>query len=108
MKIVRITTALLFMFTFNSFAQQQFFKIPDSLKAKSIIYIKERLSNNSENKILDSIYSNSLLAKSKSSNNPRELIDAYKSVMYLSDKKHGSSIAIVFYKLLKNRRTMNY
>lgn len=87
MKIVRITTALLFMFTYNSFAQQQFFKIPDSLKAKSIIYIKERLSNSPENKILDSIYSNSLLVKSKKSKNPAVLIEAYKSVMYLSDKK---------------------
>lgn len=87
MKILQITVAVVFFLTSKCFAQKNQFIIPDSLKSKNIEYLKERLSNDSDSQKLDSIYGHSILSKAKADNNPEKVIEAYKIVMYKSNKK---------------------
>lgn len=81
------TLALLALLTQSVFAQQKNFKLPDSLKNKTIDYVIDRLDENEGDELLDSIYANSYLFKSKRTNDPENLIKAYNVVMHKSPRE---------------------
>lgn len=87
MKTLKIILAVAFILTQNSNAQQKVFKIPDSLKNKSINYIVDRMDENEDNDSLDSIYAYTYLFKSKSANDYKNIIKAYSTVMFKSKKE---------------------
>ncbi|RKS02956.1 hypothetical protein [Flavobacterium sp. 102] len=80
MKTLKIILAVAFILTQKSNAQQKVFKIPDTLKNKSINYIVDRMDENEDNDSLDSIYAYTYLLKSKSANDYENIIKAYNTV----------------------------
>ncbi|GEP52645.1 hypothetical protein FNO01nite_33170 [Flavobacterium noncentrifugens] len=86
MKTVKIILVLLIILTQETYAQQKAFKIPDTLKSKSIDYVIDRLDENEDNKSLDSIYAYTYLLKSKAANDYDNTIKAYNTVMHKSPK----------------------
>lgn len=87
MKTLKIILTLALMLSQKSNAQQKVFKIPDTLKTKSINYIVDRMDENEDNNALDSIYAYTYLSKAKSANDYESIIKAYKTVMYKSKKE---------------------
>lgn len=87
MKTLKIILAVAFILTQKSNAQQKVFKIPDTLKNKSINYIVDRMDENEDNDSLDSIYAYSYLLKSKSANDYENIIKAYNTVMHKSGRE---------------------
>lgn len=87
MKTLKIILAVAFILTQKSNAQQKVFKIPDTLKNKSINYIVDRMDENEDNDSLDSIYAYSYLLKSKSANDYENIIKAYNTVMHKSRRE---------------------
>lgn len=87
MKILQFAAAAALIFTQNCFAQKKQFKIPDSLKSKSINYIVDRMDENENNNPLDSIYAWSYLLKSKAVNDYENIFKAYNIVMFKSKKE---------------------
>lgn len=65
MKTAKIILVLLIILAQETYAQQKAFKIPDTLKSKSIDYVIERLGENEDDKSLDSIYAYTYLFKSR-------------------------------------------
>src|SRR5690606_40214903 len=66
-------------------SQPSAFRVPDSLKNKSIDYLINRLeSNNSEARL---IYGYTYLHKAKLSGDYESIMEAYKALMYMQDKK---------------------
>ena len=87
MKTLKIILAVAFILTQKSNAQQKVFKIPDTLKNKSINYIVDRMDENEDNDSLDSIYAHTYLSKSKSANDYENIITAYNTVMHKSKRE---------------------
>ena len=87
MKTIKIILALVLVLNLQSNAQQKVFKIPDTLKSKSINYIVDRMDENEDNDSLDSIYAYTYLLKSKSANDYENIIKAYNTVMHKSGRE---------------------
>lgn len=87
MKTLKIILAVAFILTQKSNAQQKVFKIPDTLKNKSINYIVDRMDEKEDNDSLDSIYAYTYLLKSKSANDYKNINKAYTAVMFKSKKE---------------------
>jgi tetratricopeptide (TPR) repeat protein len=87
MKTLKIILAVAIILTQKSNAQQKVFKIPDTLKNKSINYIVDRMDENEDNDSLDSIYAYTYLLKSKSANDYENIIKAYNTVMHKSRRE---------------------
>ncbi|PKB18060.1 AraC family transcriptional regulator [Flavobacterium sp. 5] len=68
-------------------AQQKNFKFPDSLSSKSYKYFSDKISYNDRNSIREQLYAQSWLAKAKSEKNFSQMAQAYKTFIYLFDKK---------------------
>lgn len=87
MKTAKIILVLLIILAHETYAQQKAFRIPDTLKTKSIDYIIDRLDENEDDKLLDSIYVYTYLLKSKATNDYDNTIKAYNRVMHKSPKE---------------------
>ncbi|RKS01707.1 hypothetical protein [Flavobacterium sp. 102] len=87
MKTAKIIFVLLIILAQETYAQQKAFKIPDTLKSKSIDYVIDRLDENEDDKSLDSIYAYTYLLKSKAANDYDNTIKAYNTVMHKSPKE---------------------
>jgi AraC-like DNA-binding protein len=87
MKILQFSAVVILIFTQNCFAQKKLFKIPDSLKSKSINYIIERMEENENNESYDSIYAYTYLLQSKAAKDYENLYKAYNIVMFKSKKE---------------------
>ncbi|MFT3795233.1 hypothetical protein [Flavobacterium sp.] len=68
-------------------AQHKGFKIPDTLKTKTVDYVIDRLDENEDDEILDSLYANAFLYKAKRAGNLDNLIRAYNVMMHKSPKE---------------------
>lgn len=87
MKTAKFILALIIVLSPKSNAQQQLFKIPDTLKSKSIDYVIDRLEEYEDDKLLDSIYAYTYLSMSKAANDYDNTIKAYNNVMHRSPKE---------------------
>ena len=87
MKTLKIILALVLILNQKGNAQQKVFKIPDTLKSKSINYIIDRMDENEDNVSLDSIYAYTYLLKATSANDYENIIKAYNTVMHKSKRE---------------------
>jgi AraC-like DNA-binding protein len=67
-------------------AQQNGFKIPDSLIKKDYAYFRNGVQNNNKESVKATLYAKSWLSKSKSEQNWNQMALAYKAIMYNTDK----------------------
>lgn len=67
-------------------AQQNGFKIPDSLIKKDYSYFSNGVQNNNKESVQAILYVKSWLSKSKSEQNWKQMALAYKAIMYNADK----------------------
>lgn len=81
------TLVLLALLTQNVFAQHKNFKVPDSLKNKSVDYVIDRIDEYEADQFLDSLYVNTYLYKSKRINDAENLLKAYNLMMHKSPKE---------------------
>lgn len=66
------------------FAQQNSFKIPDTLRNKSYDYLFERVEDLEKNKVKQSLYLKSFLSKALSEKNTEEIVNGYKNYVHYS------------------------
>lgn len=71
----------------NSFAQQLKSKIPDSLYTKSYSYLSKAVLENESDSVKSKIVAQAWLTKAKADKNFSQLAQAYKTMLYKSDKK---------------------
>ena len=75
-----------FLFTSSVNSQNQF-RIPDSLHFKNLTYFTERLEDEGNSQIADSIYRWSYLNKAKALQHKQHIVAAYKQMLHASPKK---------------------
>ena len=82
-----IFSACCLLFFINRSSSQTFFKIPDSLKAKSFNYLSNKLDSDDNGYAADSVYAWTYLSKAKASQNHAETTTGFKHILYHSPQK---------------------
>lgn len=59
--------------------------MPDSLAEKDYSYYLDKLDCDTNGKVLDSLYCRAYLYKARMERNPKEIVNAYKNILYKSD-----------------------
>ena len=89
-KLNKDSLALLVVLLFissDSLSQFRNKDLPDTLLAKDYIFFKEKLASDDHDEATARIYSTAYLAKAKSEQNWKEMVNAYKSILHQSVKE---------------------
>ncbi|AXT62173.1 AraC family transcriptional regulator [Aquimarina sp. AD10] len=81
-RILQLVTIIIFSQTVLGFSQEKKFTIPDSLKTKTFDELEASLNQNFADSIKFSVYSNTLLVKSKQEENFLALAKAYRAFSF--------------------------
>ncbi|GAA6766502.1 hypothetical protein AAFH68_24440 [Flavobacterium sp. CGRL1] len=78
---------LLLLFFYSATAQENSFKIPDSLRNKNYEYLDNRFYTLKRDSARASFYAYALLDKAKKEQNAKEILNAYQNLMLISSEK---------------------